>query len=221
MDLVVGGFQTFGSSDIEQRYEASSYEYAELSDCFGKHIAEMPFTVPWGKLYRTHIIQNYHIRFDTRIKCAEDACFNKEYFCYVRGITLIPYADYFYYNSNNSMKYGANGENCVYDALQTIRKYEQLTAIHAFDYQHAIRVIMMIHSGRFYAYQLKKAFSLSGFGEFKATYLALSSYLPMLQGSGGRVNKIYNTLVVHHCFVLAFVFVRMLAIVQMIVKIKK
>ena len=155
----------------------------------------MPFTIPWGKLHRTHIIQDYHIRFDTRMKCAEDACFNKEYFCYVRGIALIPYTDYFYYSLNNCMKYGANGRDCAYDALETIRKYEQLTAIHAFGYQHAIRAIMMIHSGRFYAYQVKKAFSLSGFKEFKTTYLALSPYLPMLQNSGGRVNKIYNTLV--------------------------
>lgn len=214
MDLVVGGYQSFGGSRFEWHYEAECYEYGELSDCFGKHIAEMPFTAPWSKLYRTYIIQEHHIRFDTRMKCAEDACFNKEYLCHVRGIALIPYSEYFYYSVNSSEKYGANGEDCVYDALQTIRKYEQLTAIHSFDYQHAIKTIMSIHGGRFYAYQLNKPFSLCGFKEFKMTYHAFLPYLSMLQDSGGRVQKIYNTLVTHHCLVLAFVLVRLLAIVK-------
>lgn len=216
MDLVVGGYQSFGDSRFEWRYESKCYEYAELSDCFGKHIAEMPFTAPWSKLYRMYIIQEYHIRFDTRMKCAEDACFNKEYLCHVRGIALIPYSDYFYYSVNSSEKYGANGEDCVYGALQTIRKYEQLTAIHSFDYQHAIKAIISIHGGRFYAYQLNKSFSLYGFKEFEMTYHALFPYLPMLRDSGGRVQKIYNTFITHDCLVLAFVLVRLLACVKII-----
>lgn len=218
IDLVVGGYQSFGASRFVQYYKAKCYEYAELNKCFGKHIAEMPFTAPWGKLFRTYVIQEHHIRFDTRMKCAEDACFNKEYLCYVRGVALIPYTDYFYYSVNNSEKYGADGENCVYDALQTIRKYEQLTTIHAFDYQHATRAIINIHSGRFYIYQLGKSFSLLGFKEFCTTYDTLSPYLHLLENNGGRGQKIYNTLVMHRYFALAFVFVRLLASIKVIFK---
>lgn len=51
---------------------------------------------PWSKLYRTSIIREKKIRFNTQISLGEDLCFNYDYLRYVTKITTIPKANYFY-----------------------------------------------------------------------------------------------------------------------------
>lgn len=59
----------------------------------------------WAKIYRTHIIKNYHIRFvDTKEIGTEDALFNIKYLDHCTGDVLIlnvPYYNYVRYNESS------------------------------------------------------------------------------------------------------------------------
>lgn len=50
----------------------------------------------WGRLYRRSIIENNHIRFDTRYYSGEDTVFMAEYFICCNSVKIIEEANYFY-----------------------------------------------------------------------------------------------------------------------------
>lgn len=51
---------------------------------------------PCAKLYSNHIIQKYHLRFDTSFTCAEDRDFNLKFFSHINKAKSLSYSGYYY-----------------------------------------------------------------------------------------------------------------------------
>ncbi len=82
-DLVLGGYQAVRDEDgTEETWNKYPKEYGVLPQDFdGLH----SFSFVYGRLYKKAIIDAHSIRFDERIKYAEDNAFQFDYNCYVNS----------------------------------------------------------------------------------------------------------------------------------------
>lgn len=67
-------------------------DYGQLFSCYNFHNNGHP----WGKLYKTEIIKNTHLRFNTCIHLGEDAMFALQYLIKTKNLILIHSDKYFY-----------------------------------------------------------------------------------------------------------------------------
>ena len=211
-DYVVGGYQAFGVLSDSVVYQDKQYEGVQIKECLRQHISEFPFTSPFTKLFRAGIIHKYHIRFDIRMACAEDSCFNKDYLLYTDYISLVGYSEYCYRCEDRPYKYGADGKNAVYAAQQTIQKLEKLANKYETSFSYIYPTILSFHQSRFYFYSSTKLHIIVGYREFIQTYRTLLSYnIPFLQ-SGGKIQRIFLNLINHRHLFLAYCLVKSMAL---------
>lgn len=104
-DLVISNYRAFyddGTADIFGNIEDK--EYIGLQEYllnFHKYFATV-FNFPWGKLYKTEILNEKKIRFNPDIIVSEDVIFNVEYYQYCNSIRLLKDAKLQYRQLNNS-----------------------------------------------------------------------------------------------------------------------
>lgn len=97
-DIVIEGF--LANSKGHVRKNSLSFEgiikITELKHHLKEMIDKKFFLSVWGKLYRKHIIDNYHIQFDKEISIGEDMLFNCTYFKYVNLLYVSRKCEYIY-----------------------------------------------------------------------------------------------------------------------------
>ena len=100
--LIMQGFQTFLPDQIQSRsFSEHIFRSDDIYIAFHKlRIHRCGF--PFGKLYRTTIINEQGLRFDEQIHYAEDVMFMLHYLCFVSIIHTIEGTEYHYYIRNNS-----------------------------------------------------------------------------------------------------------------------
>lgn len=107
IDLVMGNYST----DADNRYftgeeiEAGFVDSETFAEIFIKHIKTFYFGVPWNKLYKRDIIEQYQIRFNEAIIWCEDFLFNVEYFskCKKMYFLNVPQGVYQYCTRENGI----------------------------------------------------------------------------------------------------------------------
>ena len=114
--------------------------YGKLFSCYNFHNNGHP----WGKLYKTEIIKNTHLRFDTRIHLGEDAMFALQYLISTKNLILIRSNKYFYetqrpgsltqkLNSFDSESTGMKEFNRIVDLIKVKFNIDE-AAIREFEY---------------------------------------------------------------------------------------
>ena len=80
--------------------------------CLGNYIENikdnLTWSVPWGKIYKRDIIENFNIRFERGIQSGEDSIFVLEYIKSVKNVTIIPFCGYYYAENNGLSKQELN-----------------------------------------------------------------------------------------------------------------
>lgn len=106
-DLVCTGYKMLKSYNRSQNisYSKMILLQGELVDnfiWFFKNISN----APWGKIYKTEILNKYNIRFPMNIPYGEDTIFNIKYFSYINSVVLSEDITYQYNccNQNSAMK---------------------------------------------------------------------------------------------------------------------
>lgn len=97
--LVISDYQPFndrGEEKQEFHCEFTAPLDSGSADDFRKMVFGFLMFPPYCKLYRRRIIEENRIRFDTRMRTAEDFDFNMRYIQHVAGIHYIPSVQYFY-----------------------------------------------------------------------------------------------------------------------------
>lgn len=115
-DLIVGGHIEFGEYNNEHKIVESikinlntgAVDILDFDKKYNKH--NMVFYYPWGKLFKASIIQRNKIRFNTKMKLAEDYCFVIDFVSHGNFIKLVSANNYCYYrvkmaNRRYSMNY--------------------------------------------------------------------------------------------------------------------
>lgn len=115
-DLVVCGFTyDFGSKKTENKVEeVNCLTIEEYKKKFNSLYAKSLTNSPFGKLYKSELVKD--IAFDISVPLGEDLIFNLDYLKRCKNIKIIPYAGYFYNQTNVSSatkKYKTEYYDCI------------------------------------------------------------------------------------------------------------
>lgn len=105
IDLVCQGLTYYADAPIKiHKWDNKLYYKDEIRSIFSfKGINKMGFSV--GKLYKTSIIEEFHLRMDEDIRYGEDAIFLLDYIKHIDSIKTIDKVDYFYFVNNSSLSH--------------------------------------------------------------------------------------------------------------------
>lgn len=110
-DLVIGGHKEFGDYN-EDRFivqenmvnlKITSTEILDFNQTY--HSQNVIFYYSWGKMFRAEIIRKNNLRFDLKMRLAEDSCFIIDFLRYSERIILVPHNDYMYRKIYTKKKY--------------------------------------------------------------------------------------------------------------------
>jgi len=98
-DFVVCGSKRTNNSSIDKR----TYSLNEYQNVSYYYLFQYGLTAPiWNKIYKTKVIKDNNIKFDTSFLVAEDVLFNSRYLQYCKGCVFINHILYYYYNNESS-----------------------------------------------------------------------------------------------------------------------
>ncbi|MDD3362077.1 MAG: glycosyltransferase [Hespellia sp.] len=106
--------------------------YNEYLECMLDYQAGAYWGANWGKLYRSKLIQEHEIRFESGVAFAEDFRFNLEYLKYVNGIALIhvPVYNYRVDTDDSLSKKKRDIEQYWREYLELYHRYIELYSAH-------------------------------------------------------------------------------------------
>ena len=93
-DFILGGVKMLETQ--QSSMEDYKYEKSEIKDCIEKYLFDTVLLSPWGNLLNRNIINNNNIRFDEKIRYAEDRIFNREYLLSCKSIISVSDLNYNY-----------------------------------------------------------------------------------------------------------------------------
>lgn len=128
-DLIVAGYKTVGAHEIrEANYDDVIVDSCGQIKCFlEKHLTDMTFLCPWGKLFRTSIIRENHLAFDTRMRIGEDVVFVWSYLSYCKSIAVKNGQPYNYYTEEGTdFKYASDETVVLYTLNRIFSSLQQL-----------------------------------------------------------------------------------------------
>ncbi len=93
VDVVFTGFeQTVGLGKVVEghQYAADVFVGREGIARFLGETDALQFMIPWDRMYRRSVMEDYGVRFDTRLSLSEDRLFCYQYLLHAHGIATIP-----------------------------------------------------------------------------------------------------------------------------------
>lgn len=119
-DLMVGGYNTVGANEIPdaEYFMTVAHDEAEMRPLLERHLTDMTFLCPWGKLFRMAIIKDCGLTFNCDMRIGEDVVFVWNYLTHCKSLALKPGKNYDYYTESADFKYASDEKT----ALSTIRR---------------------------------------------------------------------------------------------------
>lgn len=129
-DLVIGGL-FFLNTGFKNRIKSEIYKNEQIADFIRKHISGLYFTSPCAKLYKRSIIKRCLIRFDEKMRIAEDLDFNLQYLKHCKWIRINPTNDYIYRDPiiTSDKKYNLRYDELVYTLDRCNIRYNEIDHI--------------------------------------------------------------------------------------------
>ena len=116
-DLVISGYQKFGSSIIKDCPNSSViYDLIDIPTHWNTPpTMKYLYCFCWAKRFRTSIIRKSNIRFNESLFFSEDMCFNLLYMAKANTVTEVPFADYMYRieNVTRDEKFNMSAEQLI------------------------------------------------------------------------------------------------------------
>lgn len=114
-DMVVTGFcyeqvPQMTPTDHGTKFESKEQIASSLSYFFKTD----HFCFPWARLFKTSIIKDNNIRFDTNMRFAEDHVFNWTYMCYIQSLYIDEATTYHKIADENGKEYNLSFEEVDY-----------------------------------------------------------------------------------------------------------
>ena len=131
-DLAISSYEVFGDESNIVKNENKVIQENDIKDFLSKNLQEPMFRVPWAKYFRSHIIKDNNIRFQTDIHIGEDTYFILDYLCYTRNIRFIDSSMYMYKSDVDYSRYALTPEKAtaIFNRIYGIYKKLNIDSIH-------------------------------------------------------------------------------------------
>ena len=128
-NLIITGYKTFGAEERIKTYKKEKVSLCNTPQqkVFNKEYTQIIFYCPWGKFFRSQIIKENRIFFDTGLILGEDTCFIMHYIQHISTIELDDSCLYLYNMPNEaSTKYLMNNETFTQHIKRFDSYYKEL-----------------------------------------------------------------------------------------------
>ena len=105
-DLIISGSRHFGFNNTDysipedRRYDIHKFVKC-IFDCDpSDNIYTNCVSYPWGKILKRSLIEQNTLRFNTKMKLAEDTCFMVEYLGYIEDVLYVSGGSYMYFTTS-------------------------------------------------------------------------------------------------------------------------
>lgn len=127
-DLIITGWENFGDSKIQYNVNNKCWLVQDFVNIlydrhFFSRVDVTSISYPWGKLFRSDIINSNKIMFDEHMKLSEDTCFLLEYLKYSNRIQFVGGAGYKYFVSKRPKAHLKMTSNEFLDHIQLMTEY--------------------------------------------------------------------------------------------------
>ena len=105
-ELVVGDFYRVVDGNVSEKGSiemGGALTLQQYANAMMLSPADLYYGVPWNKLYRRDIIEQYSIRMDENISYSEDMIFNLEYLLHVKSVAILKAPVYYYQYTKGSL----------------------------------------------------------------------------------------------------------------------
>lgn len=126
-DLIICGFKTLDADEFVPRHITGNlYSDSNLL----KEMIDIPFYLdsPWCKLFRSSLIREYHLKFNTKLKLSEDTLFSYQYLKECKTVKTIPDILYTYDGQwGGDGKYSLSVEELTYASKMNVLAIKTLS----------------------------------------------------------------------------------------------
>ncbi len=127
--LIITGYKTFGAKKGIKTYKKEKVSLRNIAQqkVFNQEYTQILFYCPWGKFFKSQIIKENRIFFDTGLILGEDTCFIMQYIQHISTIELDDSCLYLYNMPNEaSTKYLMNNETFTQHIKRFDSYYKEL-----------------------------------------------------------------------------------------------
>lgn len=112
-DLAISSYEVFGDESNIVKNKNRIIQENDIKDFLKENLQEPMFRVPWAKYFRSHIIKDNNIRFQTDIHIGEDTYFMLDYLFYTRSIRFNASSMYMYKSDADYSRYALTPEKAT------------------------------------------------------------------------------------------------------------
>lgn len=207
-DLSVCGFIDMPSKKeniISQNNQI--FDYKDINSLLSSHINSILFKSACGKLFKTEIIKQYNLSFDTNIYFGEDSTFMLQYLQHCNSIVVLGGYDYFYFIPSPG-KYILKHKDFQYAVKKKVHEYNNLKSI--FRLNNDLYIEKELHDmiSRLFIYELNQKYKVSGYNKFKNTFIGLHELSYINTNNGGKLFKFITKKILTNHYLIAFITLR-------------
>lgn len=170
-DIVVGGYHSIGNGEIEERkYTSKLITGGEMSVVFKKHLTDMTFLCPWGKLFKHDIIRQNGLCFNTDMRIGEDTVFVWNYLAYCNRLSFVGGQNYNYQTEKADFKYAIDASQSLMTIKRIISSLSVLEKKYKCSFSEAQYFIYNYYIWLYKLY-VNKYYTMKRFSEMKAYYM--------------------------------------------------
>lgn len=171
-DIVIGGKTLSGSAvGVDSFNENTLVSKGNMGKVLSNVLSDNKLRVPWGKLYKRNIIETYKLRFNQKMRIAEDTIFVQQYLSHCESACFIKSASYFYYIQRVAPKYKLNEDELSYSMEIAASTYKTLEDKFSFDGNGYMNFIQSYFVGLYLDYVSSRPFSSNGYKKMKNTLI--------------------------------------------------
>lgn len=168
-DLIVGGYHTVGEHEIASAVyrTATARASKEIKTILEDYLTDMTFLCPWGKLFRTSLVQSLNLDFHTDMRVGEDVVFVWNYVMHISSLAIKSGQGYNYYTEKQAdFKYALDEQTSLRTIELILGVSEGLRHTFEMDTEHARCHILNYYIWLFKLY-VKRNYSLKDFPRLK------------------------------------------------------
>jgi glycosyltransferase involved in cell wall biosynthesis len=183
------------------------FSYKNINSLLSIHINSMHFKSVWAKLFKTEIIKQYNLSFDTNIYFGEDSTFMLQYLQHCNSILILGGYDYFYFIPSPG-KYILKHKDFRYAVKKKVNEYGKLKSI--FRLSNDLYIEKELHDmiSRLFIYELNHKYKASGYNRFKNTFIGLHELSHINTNDGGKLFKFIIKRILSNHYLTAFLTLR-------------
>lgn len=131
-DLVIGGYQAYNNVTAETEVWS---DYPVSCGCLPEKLAILPpFSFCWGRLYNARIIRENNLRFDERIRYAEDNAWQFDYVRCIQSFSCTNTVIYNYrINRNGALTAGLVPPSAKYHIYEHMERFYQNVSVDQYE----------------------------------------------------------------------------------------